>query len=554
MSAAPPTTAPASTAVPWRRLARTAVALRWALLRGTLRGGPGSTSRRIGLGLGVLTGAMLAVIALVGLAASRGRGDLPTDLCMLLFTGLVAGWVVLPIATFASDDLMDPSRLALLPLSRRQLLTVMGCGALVGVAPSATTVAALGLLPATAHSPTSVLVGLVCVALLLAMCVGASRATAAALSGLLRSRRGRDLGVVLAAMAGLSVQLVNPAIQVLSRRTIEDGASVSDAVHDAAQWLRWTPTGLLAAAPGRPLGPAAASLLAGAGVLAVLLLVWERSVRRALERAEASTQRGRTRRRTNLAPRLVPLPAGRTGAVTAKDLRYLVREPRRLTATIASLLLPALVVIGPLVAGGDGLPDGTVYAVCGVGLLGWVNSANRFGLDGTATWVLVASWTDRRDARRDLLGGDLAVLVVTVPTMVLLAAALAAVTGGWRHAPGALGIGVALLLVGLGLACLLGVLMPYPVPPTQNAFSGGGSGQQLVGAMFLLAALLGTAVLCLPLLALLIPSARGSVAAGAALLAVGPAYGAAVATGLRRIAATHWEQRGPQVLQVLASV
>ncbi|HEX8498575.1 MAG TPA: hypothetical protein VF661_15370, partial [Actinomycetales bacterium] len=287
--------APTTAALPWGRLARTSVALRWALLRGSARGGPGSTSRRLGLALGLATGASLAVVALLGLAASRGRGTLPTDLSILLFTVLVAGWVVLPVATFASDDLMDPTRLALLPLSRRQLLTVMGCGALVGAAPAATTVAALGLLPATADSPTSALVGLVSVVLLIALCVGASRATAAALSGLLRSRRGRDLGVVLAAVLALSLQLLNPALQVFSRRTAEAGGTVAGALHDVAQQLRWTPPGLLAAAPGRPLGQAVASLLVAAGVVALVLVLWERSVRRALERSEAATQRGRTR-------------------------------------------------------------------------------------------------------------------------------------------------------------------------------------------------------------------------------------------------------------------
>ncbi len=531
-------------------LVRTAVALRWALLRGSLRAGPGSTARRTGLALGALGGAAMAVLCLLGLAATRGHGDLPTDLSVIAFTVLTLGWVVLPVATFASDDLMDPGRLALLPLTRRQVLVVMGCGALVGVAPAATAVAALGVLPATATGPASAIVALVSVALLLALCVGASRAVASSLSGLLRSRRGRDLGVVLAAVVALSVQLVNPLVQVGVRRAGGSGAGLTGELHRVTAVLRLTPPGLLATAPGRPLPAAVASLLAVAAVVTVVLVVWERSVRRALERPDASG--GRRGRSTVLQPRWLPLPRGRAGAVAAKDLRYLLREPRRSVALVTSALVPVLVVLGPLVAGGVGVPAGVVYAVCGVGLLMPLNVANRFGLDGTATWVLVASGTDQRDARRDLLGGDLAVLVVAVPLLLVMTGALAAAGDGWRHAPAAVGLAVSLLLVGLGLAATVAVVAPFPVPPSQNAFSGGGTGQGVASGLLSLSALAASAVVNLPLLALVVPAARGSSAASVALLVVGPLYGLLVGGALRRAAASLWARRAPEVLQVLA--
>jgi len=151
---------------------QTAAALRLALLRGSLRSGPGANARRAGLAIGALFGGGLALFAFAALTGARGHGPLPEDLSIVLFT-------VLPILTFASDDLLDPARLALLPLTRPQLLTVMGVGALIGVAPMATTIAALGLLPATGSGPTSYVVALVAVVLLLALCVSASRATAA---------------------------------------------------------------------------------------------------------------------------------------------------------------------------------------------------------------------------------------------------------------------------------------------------------------------------------------------------------------------------------------
>lgn len=297
-----------------------------------------------------------------GLVFARGYGRLPEDLAVLLFCVLAVGWVVLPVLTFGSDDLLDPARLVLLPLTGRQLVTVMGVGALIGVAPVATVVAALGLVPATASGPASAVIAVLSVLLLVVLCVSASRATTVALSGLLRSRRGRDLGVVVTAAVALLFQLVNPLIQIMLRR----GEPGENALSGLAGPLRWTPPGLLAAAPGRSLPAAIGSLLAVAVVIAVLVVVWERLLRRSLERPASGA--ARRRRSTTLAPRGIPLPPGRAGAITAKDLRYLGREPRRLVATITSTLLPVLVIVlGPAALTGGRPPDLLVFAVCGLG-------------------------------------------------------------------------------------------------------------------------------------------------------------------------------------------
>jgi ABC-2 type transport system permease protein len=519
------------------------------LLRGALRGGPGSTARRIGLVIGGLLGGGASILAFLGLTASRGHGRLPEDLAVVLFTVLLAGWVVLPILTFGSDDLLDPARLALLPLTGAEFLIVMGVGALVGVAPVATVVAALGLLPATVGGPASGLIALLSVLLLLVLCVSASRACTSALSGLLRSRRGRDLGVALTAVIALSFQLVNPLIQVALRR----GGVGEHALAGLAGPLRWTPPGLLAAAPGRPLLPAIGSLLLVLAVIVLLLIVWQRSVRRSLERAEVSGTR--KRQSTTLVPPGVPIPAGRAGAVMAKDLRYLLREPKRLVTAVTGALLPVLaVVLGPVAVTGSRPPGGLVFAASGIGVLSGLSGANRFGLDGTATWVLISSATDPRDPRRDLVGGDLAAATVTVPALLITAGLLALVTGGWEYLAPTIGLALALYPIGLGMAGVLSVNAPYAVPPTQNAFGGGGAGQGCTAGLLTLGAMLAEVALCLPLLALLIPGlVTGSPWWGLALLVVGPAYGWLIGSWLRGRAAVRWAQRAPEVLQVLSA-
>ncbi len=503
-----------------------------------------------------------SVAAFVGLAVSRGHGVLPGDLAVVLFSSLVAGWVVLPILTFSSDDLLDPSRLALLPLTRRQLLTVMGVGALVGVPPVATLLAASGLLPAVVTSPTSYVVGLVAVVLLLALCVSASRAVAALLSGLLRSRRGRDLGVALSAVVALSFQLINPLLRVVTGDGSTRGSRVGeDALHGLAAPLRWTPAGWLAAAPTQPLPTALASLAGAAVVIAVLLVVWERAVRRGLERPDRSGSR--RRRETGLVPRGLWLPAGRVGALVAKDLRYLVREPKRMVALVTSIGVPVLIPLGPLLAGG-GLTRSDlaplVYVACGIALFAGLAGANRFGLDGSATWVLLASGTDPRDARRDLLAGDIAVAVVVVPVLLAFVVVVAALTGGWVHAAPALGCALALLAISTGVSAVVSVVAAYPVPERTsmfgggNAFSGGNAGASLTAGLAIFVGMGVELALMLPLLGLLLPALLlPSTLLGILLLVVGPAYGVLIGTIARRLAAKRWAGRGPEVLALVQS-
>jgi hypothetical protein len=70
----------------------------------------------------------------------------------------------------------------------------------------------------------------------------------------------------------------------------------------------------------------------------------------------------------------------------------------------------------------------------------------------------------------------------------------------------------------------------------------------------MLLAMMAQALICLPLLALLIPAlAYASRASGFALLVAGPLYGLAVGTILRRVTARRWSRGAPEVLQVLTS-
>jgi ABC-2 type transport system permease protein len=523
-----------------------AARLKWALLRGGLRSGPGSTQRRTGMVVSMVLGGLLALLGFLTLAALHGKPE-ADETAVLLFTGLVVGWAVLPILTFASDDLVDPAKLALLPLSRRQVVVVHGVGALVGVAPVASLIALSGVLIGTASGLGSLLVALVAVVLELALCVVLSRTVVAALSRLLRSRRGRDLGVALTALVAISVQLVNP---LLSR--VSGSPDAPSNLRRVADVLDGFPPGLLASAPraardGRWLA-AIAHLLVAAGAVLVLVALWERSLRRAEEVPDATTGR-----KEKASSALVPswltavVPSGRAGAIAGKDLRYLAREPRRLVQLVTSTLLPAIVIVVSPALSARQVSHGMVFTVCGIALFYGLQGSNRFGQEGTASWMLVAAGTDLRSARRDLVGGDVASALVGVPLVVVVGVAIAAFTDGWSLLPAALATALAVLTVSFGGGGLLSVLAPFPVPEgPRNAFSNGGGGQGVAAGFLGLGIMLGVLIACTPLLALLVPAVHGHRVW--LLVLVAPLYGLAVGAGCRELAARMWAQRSPEVL------
>jgi ABC-2 type transport system permease protein len=532
-----------------------ALKLRLALMRNSLRGGPGSGGRQTAFGLSIVAGCGLALLGLLLLGATRGRDPLSGDAAAVLYTVLLGGWAVLPIITFAGDYLLDPAKLALLPLTRRDRMTLLAVAGVVTVPAAATLIASLGLVVGSSFgSGASYVVGIAAAVLEVALCVVISRTIATALSGLLRSRRGRDIGVAITMLVALSFQLINPLMQ----RLVGSQVSGTAGLHQLARAVSWTPPALLARAPGLArdghLDAALGSLVLVAGFVAWLLLVWERLVGRALERVDASGG-GRRRRAAPTSPvrRRRAVPGGRVAAVATKDLRYLVRDPRRLIGMLMGMFMPALVIVLGPYGSGRGLSDWAVFAVCLVALFGGLTGANRFGQDGTSTWLLLATQVDRHDPRRDLLGGDVATVTVLAPVIITAALIVDWLGAGDRYLAAAIGSGLALLLIGVAASAIPAVFAPFAVPENAgNAFGGGAAGQGCFAGLVSMGCMAGCAVLALPLLTVLLP-AMHSPGWGWALLVIGPLYGLVIGYAIREWTSRRWRDRGPEILQLLAT-
>jgi ABC-2 type transport system permease protein len=464
------------------------VRLKLALLRNGLR--RSQWQQQVGLVLGALGGLPLAGGGFLLLAlVPRAEPRFGLLLVEAVFLALALGWLLFPLLSFGGDTSLDPAKLVLLPLRPRQLMSGLLLAGCVGIAPLCTLVALAGGVVGFAPLGPGLLLAVAAVLVQFALCLVGSRALLTVLSRVLRSRRAKDLGIVLVSLIGIAV---SAAVQVGARMAVRLERLDVEALRPLGRVIGWLPPGLAAralvdAGQGRLLA-ATAELLAAA--LAVLLLGfwWWRSLDRVLVTAEPPA-RARSRpdgRAAGLFPRLARplLPADQRGAVAAKELRYLARHPRLRVGWLTSGLfsLAGVVVVGV----SDWDHPALVLTAVAVVFLVTQNSLNQFGWDGPAYWANAVSGADPRG---DLAGRNLAAMLVGLLTAALLAVALAAVTGGWLYVPVALCLAAGVLAVVLGVADVISVRFPYPVPEvTSNLWAVQGAGQGcLVGLAQMLA-------------------------------------------------------------------
>ncbi len=545
------------------------VKLKLRLMTGALRGNGGSV-RAVGLVLAILGGLYVMPIGFGLLASLHGR-PLAGDISVVVFTVAFVGWAVLPLLAFGTDETLDPARLALLPLSRRSTITGLVAAALTGIGPLVTFVVLLGTVAAAAAGPASVAVGLLAVALELALCVTGSRALTTAFSGLLRSRRGRDLGIVAGALLTFAVVGGNIALQ----RSLLIG-TFGTSLGTLARIVRWAPPGMVAHAIGDAARgnyfAALPELAVGAVTVAALLWAWMTVLGRALISPDSSTLASRRPARAAALPlslpalspgpagmpprmvaaglaRLRPERASRALTVAVKELRYSWRDPRRkagwlgLGMAVVVTLSVSRFGTGPGGLAGVAGPVLIVAAIYG-GTIAGIQSANQFGLDGSALWLNVAATSRPQDLRADLAGKNLASALVAMPVFAVLYTALGLLTRQATYPASAFGMAACALGITLGITSVASILMPYAVPERRaSAFGGGGTGRGCLAALANFTIMVLAVVVLSPVLIMLV-----ILHTGLWLLLVGPGYGAAIAWAGRRAASDIGFRRLPELL------
>ncbi|MEV0581829.1 hypothetical protein [Nonomuraea sp. NPDC050310] len=459
-------------------------ALKLRLIGGNLRG---AVDRKLGFVFTLLAALFVATVSFLSLLALRlAPPDVAADLGTVLFTAFLIGWAVVPLLAFGLDDTLDPARLSLFPLTTRQLAIGLFASSATGAWPLTTLIALFGALAGLARSLPAALTGLVAVPLMFALCLVTSRLVTTALSGLLRSRRGRDLLAVAAIALVLLFQLPN----IIVNRGLDDPAAL---LRGAAGFLRWTPPGMTAEAisTGNPLW-----LLPVALTVAVVGYLWIKVLGRALVTPDSSTQAAASvRASSGLLDRL--LPDGPLAAVVYKEVRYLRRDPRFRVSWLV-----AVVVTGALAFSMSG--DGAGPAlVIGLSILGAImigaQLSNLFGIDGRSLWMNAVVFAQERDFRTDIRGRHLAAALIALPLLAALALAIGLFTGNPAAVLPALLTAWGVLGLALGAGAITSTLIPYTVPERMNAFTGaapGQGGQAFLGSM---GSMMAVVLLALPL-------------------------------------------------------
>jgi ABC-2 type transport system permease protein len=429
------------------------------------------------------------VLALFGFAfLSSVRGDpIADDATVVVFALVTMLWTVVPLLGFGTDETLDPQRLALLPLERRQLLSGLLLAALVGVAPIATAFGLSGAIVGLARDPLTALLVAASVAATMLLCVVASRTLISVLAPLLRSRRGRDLTIMAITLAAIVPQ----AFRLFA--TDNHSGDVGLIFGELAGRVRYTPFalgGLAASEAGRGHVVAALAVLALTGaVIGALIALWARAIPRAMTSSDkAAPEVARSRGRARVVP-LYPswlpfLPRDRTGATTAKELRYYARDPRRRAPLITALIVPALFMFSTL-RDGQTRPAGTTLLALVSLLPASGLTLNQFGLDGAALWAAIVAGSD---VESDFTGKNLATLLVVFPLVIVPAIVIAATVDGWAYLPLTVGLAPGLLGVVLGVGNMVSAWAPYAIPDRRNPLASN-PGQGCVGGIAALSAI-----------------------------------------------------------------
>lgn len=535
-------TAPATAAAPSTGLTPVFVRLKLSLLRNGLRQ---SSGRRAAYVASAVVALLFAALQLLGLILLRGNEHAAT-VSIVLVAVLALGWAVMPLFFPSGDETLDPTRLVMLPLRPRPLVRALLVASLVGIGPLFTLCLALGAVVAVADGGAAVAVGVVAVPLTLLVCVALARAVAAANIRLLTSRKGRDLAVLSGLVIAVGAQVVNFGAQRLG--SSDAGLGELDPAADVLGWI--PPSSALSAvqATGEARYATAAAQLALSGAALVLLLhLWQRSLTRLMTSPDGSTlAAAEPSRKGRGGGFFALLPAGRTGPVMERTLRYVWRDPKTKAAWVTYLAIGLIVPLFNALQG-----TGSLYLACfSSGMLG-ILMYNQFGQDTSAFWMVAMTISSTRDAYEELRARALALLVITLPYATLVTVLTAVLLGEWRALPEALGLSFALLGAMLTTGAWSSARFPYSIP--QQGYKNVAPGQAGLAWISIFGGMIAAAVLCAPVLAFTIwlhSADHGSWSW--VLLPLGAAYGAALTAAGLRIAAPRVARRLPEILAAVS--
>jgi ABC-2 type transport system permease protein len=398
--------------------------------------------------------------------------------------------------------------------------------------------------------------------------VGFSQLVLAALMGILRSRRYRDLAVIVFAIAASFWSLGSQFLfgRVFRHLSFKHPESLG-AIH-VDKYLQWSPPGMatraITLADSGHIAQALPWLLVSGALVPVVLSLWARILERGITTAETAGTGGAskpTRRRrlatasdTALAPvrRRGRHFSGPTWAIAWKDALYVWRDPQLKAALLSSLLATAFLFVPNLFSASETGLNGrqaVVIAPVPALLVIMVLSINALGLERQGLQTLFMFPVRPLDILfgKNLFAGALAFMLEII--LVVLKAAL---TNGWENIPIALSLGLAAIFVMMACGNVTSVVAPFRtrtvrMGDTSSFNSENGCLRSLI-SIFALGVML---ILVLPIIAALtVPIAIGHRPWIVVTLPGAILYGALLHQAATRMIAPTLLRRAPEILAI----
>lgn len=481
----------------------------------------------------------------VGLSYLRFLPDVRSPLMLTAGAVLVLVWTFGSVLFFAMDDSVSPQRLVLFPLRSRDLLVPLLVSDLLTLPGVFTLLVCCGFMIGWATDPLLTITGIASTALGVVTGMLAGRILVTSLSRWLAARRSRDLLYVVLLLGLIAISWGGP---LLSRGmfNLDLNREVIELVGDAAGWspMGWAWSLPADLAAGRS-GVAALRLALALVLLAAMIWLWSRQLDRALTSPLPSAGGGAPTVSSPWLDRL--FPPNPAGAIAARNLRYLRRDPRRFASVLVIMATPFFVVFMNMVRDEKLIPEFLWLVAALATWMGGISALQDTPMDGSALWLHAVSgirgFEDRLGrlmANSLIYGGTFAMTMVLASTLL----------GAWGVFPFAFGLGLGTLIANQGMSLLISSFLNGTAPPPgTNPFASTSKGQ---GAAFLASVLqmIGSAILLLPAAGMAFASYRFPLL-GWLFLPVGPVLGLLAALGLISLGGRRLDRTWPEVLKAV---
>lgn len=337
-------------------------------------------------------------------------------------------WTALPVVIFPLDENLDPQQLATMPISTTRMVAGLAAAALV--APSLVVLLITGTANASILRDGWWMIIPASVVLILLYTVG-SQLLSAAVSAILRNRRGRDIATFLVfAIAGSAFFIYRTVNDLVGNEGFVN-AAMANPILDKALFL--PPVAAQRAIIEAGNGDALTSigfLIASVVGLAGLVWAWRGLTNWMITTPREGSRPAARSRRNGMAKG----PWGRILTLTRKELRFYVRDPRQRLVWTGTVIFVGLGVAGA-VMGTTGFFDvrgrewGPLVAPVLVLFVGLPIALNLFGWERNAASYLFVLPVKPRSL---LLGKNLAVAIALMIETGVLTLILGFFTGQWK--------------------------------------------------------------------------------------------------------------------------